>query len=321
MTRIAVLGYVNVDHVVGLSHDIAPGQTALVRRRHTPPEGRLGGCASYVATGLAGAGREVSVVSFMGDDAAAGVVEDAFAAAGVDPSGIERILDSTGVSWLPYAPSGASYCVYDPGGELPAELTGEQRRICGTADWLVATVGAPAPCLEALDALPSSSSVFWSVKADPDSFPVPLSHKLATRASVIVHSSDEADFIAEQLGAGWRDEVARPEALVVETHGASGARFWADGGEEWIRLDEPLRVFDTIGAGDRFCAGLLMALIDGSGPADAVRAGALSAEALLRDRAELPDQQEGERRDADAVARVVPAGDAGAGGRPSDPRR
>lgn len=321
MTRIAVVGYVNLDHVVGLNRDIAPGQTSLVCRRHTPPEGRLGGCASYIATGLAAAGIHASVVSFTGDDAAAAIVEGAFAAAGVDATGLERSLDATGISWLPYSPSGASYCVYDPGGELPVELTDEQRRICGAADWLVAAVGAPAPCVEALDALPSSSSVFWSVKADPSSFPVPLAHELARRASVIVHSSDEADFVAERLGAAWRDEAVRPDALVVETHGAAGARFWAGGEEDWIRLDEPLPVFDTIGAGDRFCAGLLAALIDGASPADAVGAGARWARALLRVRAELSDHHDDERRDADAVARVVPASDAGAGGRPGDPRR
>src|SRR5204863_318367 len=79
-------------------------------------------------------------------------------------------------------------------------LNKAQRRICARADWLVAAVGAPAPCLEALVALPASSSVFWSVKGDPSSFPAALAHALAARASVIVHSSDEAGFLAEQLG-------------------------------------------------------------------------------------------------------------------------
>lgn len=311
MTRIAVLGYVNLDHVVGLNRDVTAGSTSLVRRRHTPPEGRLGGCASYIATGLASRGGEVSVVSFTGDDAAASVVERAFASAGVATAGIERSLDSTGISWLPYAPSGASYCVYDPGGELPAELSHAQRRICTDAAWLVAAVGPPAPCLEALDVLPSSSSVFWSVKGDPESFPEALARQLAQRASVVVHSSDEAGFLAGQLGACWREELLRAEALVVETHGAGGARFWTGGAERWVRLDEPLRVSDTIGAGDRFCAGLLAALLDGDGPEAAVHAGVAAALALLRDRAEPSDApHDHERRTADANAGVVPAGDA-----------
>jgi ribokinase len=310
VTRIAVLGYVNLDHVVGLSQEITPGRTSLVRRHHTPPEGRLGGCASYIATGLAAGEAVVAVVSFTGDDAAAAVVEGAFAAVGVSTAGLERSLDSTGVSWLPYAPSGVSYCVYNPGGELPVELTDTQRRICACADWLVAAVGAPAPCLEALVALPASSSVFWSVKGDPSSFPAALAHALAARASVIVHSSDEAGFLAEQLGPDWRDEIVGADTLVVETHGAGGARFWARGEEHWVRLDEPLRVFDTIGAGDRFCAGVLAALLDGAEPEAAVRSGAAAAQVLLRDRSEREDQHDDERRDADGSARVVPPGHA-----------
>jgi sugar/nucleoside kinase (ribokinase family) len=310
VTRIAVLGYVNLDHVVGLTRDITPGLTSLVRRRHTPPEGRLGGCASYIATGLASRGAAVSVVSYTGDDPAATVVERAFASAGVDTTGLEGSLDATGVSWLPYAPSGASYCVYDPGGQLPVELTPAQRRVCAEADWLVAAVGAPAPCLEALAVLPASSSAVWSVKGDPGSFPPALARELAGRASVIVHSSDEAGFLAEQLGDDWRTHTVRPGALVVETHGADGVRFWTDGAERWVRLDEPLRVYDTIGAGDRFCAGLLAAVLDGEEPEAAVLAGVTSAQALLRDRAEHPDDHHDERRTADANAGVVPARDA-----------
>jgi sugar/nucleoside kinase (ribokinase family) len=310
VTRIAVIGYVNLDHVVGLSRELTPGLTSLVRHRHTPSQGRLGGCASYIATGLAQAGAEVSVVSFTGDDAAADVIEAAFTAAGVGTTGLERSLETTGISWLPYEPSGKSYCVYDPGGELPLQLTAAQRRLCAEADWLVVAVGAPLPCFEALRALPSAGSIFWSVKADQSSFPPAMSREIAARAFVIVHSSDETRFLSEQLGAGWRDAVVRVDALVVETRGAGGARFWSDGEERSARLDEPLPISDTIGAGDRFCAGLLAARLDGAVPEEAVRAGAESARALLRGRAELSDQHDDERRVADASARVVPAGDA-----------
>jgi ribokinase len=318
VTRVVVLGYVNLDHIVALNRDIAAGTTSLVCRRHTPTSGRLGGCASYIATGLVEAGIDAAVISYTGDDLEGDVVAAALAEAGVDVAGIERSLRSTGVSWLPYAPSGASYCVYDPGGKLATELTETQEQICAKADWLVAAVGAPEPCLHALAAAPTAS-IFWSVKADPGSFPEPLAHALAARSAVIVHSSDETEFLAQRLGDDWRIAVAA-DALVVETHGAAGARFWWRGDEQWLRLDEPLPVPDAIGAGDRFCAGVLAALVDGAEPAAAVHAGAAAAGALLRRRA-AADFHDDERRDADATARVVPAGDAGASSRTGHPRR
>ena len=311
MTRVAVLGYVNVDHVVGLTGDVEPGMTALVQHRHTPLEGRLGGCPSYIATGLTSRGIDAAVVSTIGDDEPGRVIERALADAGVDTRGLHRNPDvHTGVSWLPYAPSGASYCVYDPGGELPASLTEAQHQICSAAHWLVATAGPPGPCLEALDLLPQASSVFWAVKGDPLSFPEPLAFALARRAAVVVFSSEEAAFLARLLGNAWRTEPGLADALLVETHGAEGARFWTSGDEHWLPLDAPLPVSDTIGAGDRFCAGLLAALIDDAAPEAAVAAGAELASALLGDRGRAPVHDDDEMREADATARVVSAGDA-----------
>jgi ribokinase len=306
VTRVVVLGYVSLDHVIGLNRDIEAGLTSLVRRRHTRPEGRLGGCASYIATGLAAAGVDTGVVSFTGDDAAADVIDAAFAAAGVDTAGLARTLPATGVSWLPYSPSGASYCVYDPGGPLPERLEGAQRAACAQADWLVAAVGAPAPCREAL-AVARDATVLWAVKGDPGSLPSTLTHALAERAAVIVYSSDEAAFLASELGADWRLEIARADALVVETQGRAGVRYWVDGEERRLALGEPLPVFDTIGAGDRFCAGLLAALLDRGDVEAAIRAGAAAARELLRGRA---GGTEDDRRAADAGTRVVPARDA-----------
>jgi len=309
VTRVAVLGYVNLDHVVGLTRDVEAGTTALVAHRHTPSGGRVGGCPSYIATGLAQAGIDAAVVSTVGNDTAGATIQRALREAGVDTRGLRRDPSlRTGVSWLPHAPSGATYCIYDPGGELPAQLDQAQRRVCSAADWLVAAAGPPGPCAEALDLLAPSARVFWAVKGDPLSFPQSLADALAARAAAIVYSATEADFLADLLGADGPHR--RRDALVVETHGADGARFWADGKEQRTPPEAPLPVSDTIGAGDRFCAGLLAALIGGATGPDAVQAGADAAQALLRERLDRTSTTNEERRNADAETRVVPAGDA-----------
>jgi ribokinase len=284
VSGVVVLGYVNLEHVVGLNRDVEAGVTSLVTARHTPAGGRLGGCASYIATGLAEQGVEVAVASFVGEDESADVVERLLASAGVGVDGLERGPQlRTGIAWLPYAPSAKSYCIFDPGGELPGRLSPGQERLCREASWLVAAVGAPGPCEDALAALPPSASLCWAVKADPTSFPPALARRLAARAEIVLFSEgEEADFLTKSLGSGWRE---RTDALVVETRGTRGVRYWVDGAEESVTLQASLDVLDTIGAGDRFCVGLLAATIGANASAaDAIAAGIESAAALLRTR-------------------------------------
>ncbi|MFN2629627.1 MAG: carbohydrate kinase family protein [Gaiellaceae bacterium] len=301
MSRVTVFGYVNLEHVVGLSRDVERGVTSLVERRHTPPEGRVGGCASYIATGLAEAGLSVDIASFVGEDDEAELVARSLVAAGVGVEALERgPQPHTGSVWLPYGPSDASYCIYDPGGPLPETLTERQRRVCAGAAWLVASVGPPGPCAETLDALPPTASLFWSVKADPGSLPPSLTRALAARAGVIVFSSVEAEFLEQSLGVDWRDHVASPDALIVETRGPLGLRYWTSGQEHQIEPGLRLEILDTIGAGDRFCAGLLAALIGGADTAAAVTNGAETAATLLRRRLDV----DAGRRDAVVRPRV-----------------
>lgn len=284
--RVAVLGYVNIDHVAALNRELEPGITAQVARWHTRPAGRLGGCASYIATGLAAAGLDVSVVSAVGSDAGAAAVADMLTQAGVNVSGVQRGgLPRTGAAWLAYSPSGRSYCVYDAGGPLPDTLSRIQQQLCSTADCLVTSVGPPSPCAAALELLRPRRSLCWPVKADPVSFPPPLAHALAQRADTIVYSAGEAGFLDDVLGSRWRDRLARPGVLVVETRAADGARFWDGGQKGEMRPTAEIAVADSTGAGDRFCAGLLAARMTGATAEKAIEAGMAAAVDLLSERA------------------------------------
>jgi ribokinase len=279
-----VIGYVGLDHVVSLRRGLEAGRTALVDRRHTPSPGRLGGCAAHVALGLAGAGVEVELVSWVGADAAGRRLAAELAAAGVGVRGLERSLPRTPVTWLAYRPDGGCYCVYDPGGPLPRGLSAPQRELMRSAGWCVAAVGPPAPALEALDLLPPESPLLWTVKADPQSFPPALAERLAARAAVVVLSREEASFLADQLGPDWRAAALGRGALCVETHGSAGCRYWTGASEAWFSV-RPLPAGDPTGAGDRFTAGLLAGLARGRPVTAAVEAGARAAAELLEQRA------------------------------------
>ena len=284
-SRPAVLtvGYVGLDHVVGLDHAISPGRTSLVERRHTPESGRLGGCGPNIALGLAAAGCQVDVVTWVGDDAGADRVAQVLCDAGISTEGMQRVLERTGTSWLPYAPDGASYCVYDPGGPLPQSLGEAQRRLCATARWSAIAVGPPGPTQEALDLLPDDATLLWPVKADAASVPPLLARKLAERANAIVLNREETTFLAEVVGSNWQQAAAERDVLVIETRGAGGLRWRQRDASAELSLT-PVRVSDTVGAGDRFCAGVLAGLVRGHDVDTVVRDAARGVADLLRGR-------------------------------------
>jgi sugar/nucleoside kinase (ribokinase family) len=260
---VLTVGYVGLDHVVGINHPIASGRTSLVARRHTPEGGRLGGCAPNIALGLAEAACRVDVVTWVGDDAGADRVFDALRGAGISIEGVQRgALERTSTSWLPYVEGGASYCVYDPGGPMPALLGDAQHRLCATTRWCAIAIGPPGPTAQALDLLRDDATLLWPVKADPESVPPALARRLAARADAIVLNLDESSFLAEVIGADWRQAAAARNVLVVETRGASGLR-WQQGRASGELATTPVEVSDTVGAGDRFCAGVLAGLAHG----------------------------------------------------------
>jgi sugar/nucleoside kinase (ribokinase family) len=280
------LGYVNLDHVVALNRLLEPGVTSLVTWRHSAPSGRLGGCAANIAAGLVEAGVQAELISWVGIDPAGARVLDELAGHGIVTGGVTRAESRrTGSTWLSYAPGGESYCVYDPGGPPPELLSLRQSDRMAATRWLVVAVGPPGPCAEALDLLHVDAFLLWAVKADPASFPPKLAVRLAGRADVIVYNEDERVFLADMLSGDWHTH-ARPEALVVQTLGSNGVRYARGGSSQQLEAAERLDVVDTIGAGDRFCSGLLAGLIGGLNDRAAVRAGIESAGRLLRSRFE-----------------------------------
>ena len=97
----------------------------------------------------------------------------------------------------------------------------------------------------------------------------------AALAHVIKASSDDIDWLYDgqdvaSVVEGWLRQGA---ALVVITSGARGATAWAHGRAPVQRPAFPIRVVDTVGAGDAFMSGLL----DGLGRRGLTMPGALGS--------------------------------------------
>lgn len=105
-------------------------------------------------------------------------------------------------------------------------------------------------------------------------------------ADVVKASAEDLDWLypgqdADAVLRRWR---ALGPSVVVLTEGSRGARFLAgDDRINWAPA-RPVRVVDTVGAGDAFMAGLINALADadaGAGPASEAAVAAAVAEAIL----------------------------------------
>ncbi len=107
---------------------------------------------------------------------------------------------------------------------MPKEigLSGRQRALIASADWVCATVGPPAATEEILSTIGAATKFAWVVKHDPRAMSPQLAARFAARADLICHSLAEADFLAAAMEEAGESRQAR---IVIETHGRSGAAF------------------------------------------------------------------------------------------------
>jgi ribokinase len=285
MTRVCVVGSVNMD--IGFDVDTLPhpGETVLAAAARSTP----GGKGANQAVAAARAGARVQFVGAVGDDSAATAVREHLIANGV---GIDGLITSPG-------PSGSAVVVVDSAGEnIIVVAPGANGRLTLDSDalrGLVADCGVLLLQLEipvttataaAREAHRAGATVI--VNASPSGGDSGELAELAELTDVVVVNEAEA--------AHW----IWPVRHRVITRGAHGATYAADG-QEFTVAAPAVAAVDTSGAGDVF-AGVLAAAW-GDGPDHAMRracvAGALAtlvpgagdcapyAEAI--DKATLPD--------------------------------
>ncbi|GGV14650.1 sugar kinase [Streptomyces spectabilis] len=246
----------------------------------------VAGAESNVAVGLARLGHDASWAGAVGDDEAGELVLRTLRAEGVDVTGARRD---------PHAPTGL--ILFEP--RLP-EVTRVHYYRSGSAgsrvdaEAVARAFAATPPRLLHLTgvtpALGEAARAAWERVlrlAREHAVPVCLDVNHRSRlwstgdaaaflrpwvpyVDVLVASADELPVCLPPEGEPGDARAAAERLLrlgvpeVVVKLGADGATAHVEGGASWHRPAVPVRVVDTVGAGDAFVAGYLSALLDGA---------------------------------------------------------
>lgn len=247
--RITVVGSANVDLVARCERLPHPGETVTGATFERIP----GGKGANQAVAAARLGARVRFVGRIGRDE---LVLRSLESEGVDISGVARDRGEGGVALILVDANGENVIVVAPGAN--ARLTPADVDV-GDADAVICQLEIPPAAVAAA----AGEARFFCLNAAPARGPLEL------RPDLLVVNRYEY----EQTGPYG--------GLVALTLGSEGAVLF-DRGREIARRRPPLvTAVDGTAAGDAFCAALVVALLAGQEPADALEwacaAGALAA--------------------------------------------
>ncbi len=271
---IAVVGSINQDLVFELEEFPAPGETARASRLSLGH----GGKGANQAVGVARLGRDVAFIGRVGAGEPGGELLRSLAAEGVDVDGVA--VDSD-------APSGTAVVMVDKSGEN-AIVAGAganervsigdveaQRDVIRRAKVVLLQLEIPIEAVAAAARIAAGLVVLDPAPA------MPLPEELLVNVDVLVPNRGELETLTGDPNPASAVDIS--SAATVVTLGAEGAAIVDSGAVELIPAPR-VRVVDTTGAGDAFCAALADALAEGAGLREAtvraVAAGALAATAL-----------------------------------------
>jgi ribokinase len=242
MTRVCVVGSVNLD--IGFDVDTLPrpGETALAASVRSTP----GGKGANQAVAAARAGAQVQFVGAVGDDPAAAQLREHLNTNGVGTDGLITVPGRSGNAVVIVDSFGENIIVVAPGanGQLTLD-SASLRRLVADCDVLLLQLEIPVATATAAAREAHSAGATVVLNASPSSGDEAGLARLAEVTDVLVVNETEA--------AHW----VWPVPHRVVTRGACGATY-TGGGAEFTVAAPTVEALDTSGAGDVF-AGVLSA--------------------------------------------------------------
>jgi ribokinase len=242
MTRVCVVGSVNLD--IGFDVDTLPrpGETALAASVRSTP----GGKGANQAVAAARAGAQVQFVGAVGDDLAAAQLREHLNTNGVGTDGLITLSGPSGNAVVIVDSSGENIIVVAPGanGQLTLD-SASLRSLVADCDVLLLQLEIPVATATAAAREAHSAGVTVILNASPSGGDEAELARVAEVTDVLVVNETEA--------AHW----VWPVPHRVITRGARGATYTGDGAEFTVAAPT-VEALDTSGAGDVF-AGVLAA--------------------------------------------------------------
>lgn len=271
MSRVVVLGSLNVDLVTTVTRHPRPGETVLGEGL----ERLAGGKGANQAMAAAAAGARVVMVGAVGDDDGGRAYAARLRAAGVQTAQLRQVGDApTGTALIAVDPAGENTIVVVPGANATLSADGVEASLgeldLATDDVLLVQLEVPLGVVAAAcrHAATRGARVVLNIAPYAD-----LPGDVLELADPVVANEHEAAALDEE-----------PGSLVV-TLGAQGARW----GDQHVAAEPVGRVVDTTGAGDAFCGALAAALARGEDRERALTAAARAGAAACEHHGAQPD--------------------------------
>jgi sugar/nucleoside kinase (ribokinase family) len=260
-SRICIIGDINVDVITLLSGPLQKNTDTTSTNAIT-----LGGSTCNVAVWLTHLDVEVELVSAIGDDVLGSWVITQLQAFGVSDQNIRTITNNrTGTCVILVDETGARSMMPDFGANLVQSVDEKLANLINESDIVVMsayTFFRPESRNFALDVLECVANSSARIVIDAaSSSPIETAgaekvRNYLSRADLVLANEDEFAALAVGAPVDWTSQFRN---LIVK-RGERGA-LWLNHGQEIASVKaEPVKVIDTTGAGDAFCAGLLSQL-------------------------------------------------------------
>jgi len=267
MSRVVVVGSLNVDLVVTAGRLPRPGETVVGGTFARHP----GGKGANQAVAAARAGASVLMIGAVGSDADGEGSVAALRAEGIDVSGIHRVLAPTGVAIIAVAPDGENQIVVAPGAN--ALLSADDASLANVAPGagvMLTCLEVPMPAVVA--AVAAAARIGMQAVVNPAPAQA-LPPQVLASGAILTPNAEELRAMTgtHDIDVGISSLIAAGARAVVVTLGANGALLAHDARRSSISGRE-VTVVDTTGAGDTFSGVLAAWLAHGHDLDEAARA-------------------------------------------------
>lgn len=250
---VAVVGSVNSDLVLQTPRIPRPGETVTASSSAV----HNGGKGANQAVALARLGQETSLVACIGVDSDGDRLMSALVQNSVDVSMVARVAETTGLAVIVVDKDGENTIVGNPGANalMTAELVAEASGVLATA--LATLVQMEIPNGAVAEAVRTATGTTLLNPAPA----APLDRTVLHHVDVLLPNRTELGILAGvPIPSTERDVLEAARSLefagtIVVTLGSEGAVAIRPDMSILRAIPPAVRVVDTVGAGDAFCAG------------------------------------------------------------------